>query len=541
MKIPPSKFFTPVSLENEFNIKRSEVEGFVREWDLLGYAFGEQSLRGIPFQLGESRDNNAILLDDAAVAIHLNGVRASFLVFLHIVENNPDEKLDGFSNVPVAGNELGAHVSTYKIQYRDGTEVTQDIRRRFAIQQPYIGWAASPFEAITSAPDSLSRSSSEDRMLGAKQTSTYGRMECRHFSGRDSTSVNLWMYALQNPHPAKEIESLELVPSSERSMIFGISHTLVEDHPLRGSGRQKIRLSVPKGVSLNRIGELADVEIDLGKVISARVRLKYDDSSWDGEKLDIQPVEVAEEVVVEYTAHPQAKLYVGTGVDGEQLTYKLDVDNQKFVRILPSSRPVKISVVEKGTGVPATVRFHAHGESGEYLPPKGSHRKVNPGWFEDNYGEFVNGLNQYCYIPGECVIDLPLGDVYLDISKGYEMRPLRKKVTIDADTDELKLEIERTLDWRERGWVSADTHVHFLSPQTAKLEGEGEGVNVVNLLAAQWGEMFSNVSDFDGKSTFGSKEMGGDGEFLVRVGSENRMQVLGHISLLGYSGSMIHP
>jgi hypothetical protein len=89
--------------------------------------------------------------------------------------------------------------------------------------------------------------------------------------------------------------------------------------------------------------------------------------------------------------------------------------------------------------------------------------------------------------------------------------------------------------------VTADTHVHFLSPQTALLEGEGEGVNVVNLLASQWGEMFSNVSDFDGKTTVGAKDFGGDGEFLVRVGTENRMQVLGHISLLGYSGQMIHP
>ena len=53
--------------------------------------------------------------------------------------------------------------------------------------------------------------------------------------------------------------------------------------------------------------------------------------------------------------------------------------------------------------------------------------------------------------------------------------------------------------------------------------------------------MFSNVSDFDGRTTLGARELGGDGEFLVRVGTENRMQVLGHISLLGYSGSMIHP
>ena len=62
-------------------------------------------------------------------------------------------------------------------------------------------------------------------------------------------------------------------------------------------------------------------------------------------------------------------------------------------------------------------------------------------------------------------------------------------------------ELERVLDWREHGWVTADTHVHFLSPQTALLEGAAEGVNVVNLLASQWGEMFSNVGDFDGATT----------------------------------------
>ncbi|WP_338319984.1 hypothetical protein, partial [Bradyrhizobium ottawaense] len=60
------------------------------------------------------------------------------------------------------------------------------------------------------------------------------------------------------------------------------------------------------------------------------------------------------------------------------------------------------------------------------------------------------------------------------------------------------------LRWREQGWVSSDTHVHFLSPQTALLEGKAEGVNVVNLLAAQWGELFTNVADFDGRTTFGA-------------------------------------
>lgn len=71
------------------------------------------------------------------------------------------------------------------------------------------------------------------------------------------------------------------------------------------------------------------------------------------------------------------------------------------------------------------------------------------------------------------------------------------------------------------------------------LEGAAEGVNVVNLLASQWGEMMTNVGDFDGHTTFGTKAVGGDGEFLVRVGTENRQHVFGHISLLGCSGNMI--
>ena len=129
----------------------------------------------------------------------------------------------------------------------------------------------------------------------------------------------------------------------------------------------------------------------------------------------------------------------------------------------------------------------------------------------------------------------------MEISRGYEIKPIRTSIEVSAETDEFVFELEKVLDWRERGWVTADTHVHFLSPQTALLEGAAEGVNVVNLLASQWGEMFSNVSDFDGRSTFGAKDFGGDGEFLVRVGTENRMQALGHISLLGYSGAMIHP
>src|SRR5690606_8625837 len=62
-----------------------------------------------------------------------------------------------------------------------------------------------------------------------------------------------------------------------------------------------------------------------------------------------------------------------------------------------------------------------------------------------------------------------------------------------------------------------------------------------NLLTSQWGDLMTNAGDFDGKTTFGSREAGGEGEWLVRVGTENRQHVLGHISLLGYEGPPILP
>ena len=203
---------------------------------------------------------------------------------------------------------------------------------------------------------------------------------------------------------------------------------------------------------------------------------------------------------------------------------------------------VKLTVVEKGSSNPVAVKLHVHGESGEYLAPNDRHRIPNDEWFEDYSVDFVHAGSHYCnYIPGETVMLLPRGKVYVEVSKGYEIRPVRKVVEVNGSTEEVLIELERVLPWRGRGWVTADTHVHFLSPITALLEGAAEGVNVVNLLASQWGELMTNVGDFDGKSTWGSKEAGGDGEYLVRVGTENRQQTLGHISLLGYEGSLITP
>jgi hypothetical protein len=457
-------------------------------------------------------------------------------VIVHVVEDQTSRYLDGFADTRADGTGLGQLVSEYELEHDDGGTTAVPVLRRFAIQQARYEWGALPFACVAAAEEEAFPSTAEAAQLGRSippslAYSAIARVRSTYAAGFDL----LWMYALANPRPERSLRRVTFRPKGPRSAIYALSSTSVAAHPLRRGARRKLRVRVPDGLALNAVGELEEVGIDLGAVISARAALDYDDARWSGAEPVVEPARSAREAIVEYAAHPQARLVVGETV------HELAALGGSVVEVAPADRPVTLRFVEAGSGCPVAVRLHLHGAHGEYLPPRGHHRHVNRAWSEDFAAEFANVENQYAYVDGECVADLPLGTVHVELARGYEVAPLRTAVEVGAETGELTFELERVLRWRERGWVTADTHVHFLSPQTALLEGRAEGVNVVNLLASQWGELFSNVGDYDGASTLGARELGGDGEFLVRVGSENRMNVLGHISLLGYSGPLIQP
>jgi len=200
-------------------------------------------------------------------------------------------------------------------------------------------------------------------------------------------------------------------------------------------------------------------------------------------------------VLIEYTAHPEAEFHL----DGRTIPVAEVERAQPAIPlqpVAPAAQRVTLRVVERKSGTlrAVPVKLHIHGEWGEYLPPVDRHRIPNPAWFEDYSVDFVHGGTwsesgpnpHYCtYIPGETMLNLPQGKVYVEVAKGFEIRPTRKVLEIKSDTQEIVIEIDKVLPWRERGWVTADTHVHFLSPMSALLEGAAEGVNVVNLLASQ--------------------------------------------------------
>jgi hypothetical protein len=247
------------------------------------------------------------LLDKEPVSIELTNVRATYILFLHTVEDRKTNYQDGFADDTVDGNELGDLVADYTLEYADGNQEITPILRRFAIQQGHIRWGASAFAAVPARQFTVSSTTTEEQILGRVPQNRYGEGETRHDAGR--TGENLWLYALPNPHPEKVIRRIVLTPKKERAIVYAITTTQVAEHPLRLGVRQKLHLTLPEGAKLNILGELEELAIDLGVVISARAALDYDPARWLGAEPNVQPVQSATAVVVEYTAHPRCELW----------------------------------------------------------------------------------------------------------------------------------------------------------------------------------------------------------------------------------------
>ncbi len=494
---------------------------------------------GIPFAVSDP-----LLVKDVPVTVSLPPISATWLIVMHTSDLRPLEANDDglFSPMPGQGR-LNEHAADYVVCYEDGQEVSTSIRRRHHLGAFQRIWGENCFQAVAHHKPHPVRAAHEQLSAG------WGKTQTRANNPDDGPWVN-WLWAWENPHPDKVITGLRFEPQTGAVLVFGLAYGTVSSHPLRWRSRQKALFTLPEGepfaAHLDEHGLLPQIQLDLGQVISATPRLRYPNSAWPATHNNQLPEPSERQILVEYTAHPDAHFHLNTAVEGLQRVPAATVEQAEtdapLEPVPPADQRVRLRVIEQANAKPVAVKLHVHGAYDEGLVPVNRHRIVNPAWFEDYSVDFAHqGRHQCTYIPGETTIDLPLGCVYIEVSKGFEIRPVREVVEITPETEEITVEVERVLPWRDKGWVTADTHVHFLSPMSAQLEGAGEGVNVVNLLASQWGELMTNVGDFDGKMTWGSQEAGGEGEYLVRVGTENRQHVLGHISLLGYRGDMIAP
>ncbi|NOZ23058.1 MAG: CehA/McbA family metallohydrolase, partial [Planctomycetes bacterium] len=352
------------------------------------------------------------------------------------------------------------------------------------------------------------------------------------------------LYAMANPFPEKKIRSVTLRGLVESPLLVaGLTLYTGSAHPLAHLPRRTYRVNTG-----GKPAKVQEAEVDLGGVARVFPSTGQRGKAWlksdhAGATMAQEPVKDAEDLIEAFGAR-DAKLSVNLAGQKKPVDFSLGEAFEKgksktgrmSLEVLGRRRQwMQIRVIDGSTGKPTAVRLHMSGARGEYIAPYGHHTQVNPNWFEDYAADLLVSGRSYAYVPGEFPTDMPVGDVYVELFKGFEYKPTRAKVTIRPGQKTLTLRINRWKDLRSKGWVTADTHVHFLSPHTAWLEAQAEGVNVVNLLASQWGRLFTNVGDYTGR--VGVVE----DDTIVYVGTENRNHMLGHMSMLGTKGLPVFP
>ena len=486
---------------------------------------GPQKPWGIPFSMANERAPSRVILvrnrDEVRIPV---GAKADYVCLLHTFREADTDRSTYME---------AAAVGEYELRYADGSSHVQPVRARLDVPIP-----ESPGPAQMAVPFTMP---STIDPVAAPMGEQWGRTQTGTTHKRGEPLV----YALKNPHPGKPIREF-VIRGLVKSplLVAGITAYRGTAHPLRHLARRRYRVSTPG----RKPAEVKDIKVDLGDVARIDRTLGPRNKQWlhspyTGVTDADEPEKNGEDIFSIYGARDAtvavslANLKRPTEFNlGE--TYETGSSASGAARLERCGgrkQWMQVRIIDSSTGKPTPVRLHISGPAGEYIAPYGHHEQVNANWFEDYGADLRVGGRNYAYVPGEFTTDLPCGDLYIEMSKGFEYAPKRCKVAVRPGQKELTLRIDRWKDLRSDGWVTADTHVHFLTPQTAWLEARAEGVNIVNLLASQWGRLFTNVGDISGR--LGKVE----DDTMVWVGTENRNHMLGHISMLGTKGLPVFP
>jgi hypothetical protein len=500
-------------------------------------ALGMQTLRGLPFRIGEGE---RCLLAFGATAPHRSeplaipiGEAARRVLFAHVLlESHLHE-----------GEPVGREVARYRFVYRDGEPVEVPIRERFEIAGMPTGWGEMPFLAAPDQQDGLM-----DRYKGDWGGSGYRQTEARQAWPRD-----YYLWAWENPRPTAVLDRVEIVPataepSSEEGqfaapgfLIAAITLGHADEEPFVRSAGVNVKLTLPKSEDAAAPFALA-VEVDRGIATypyalpeAAPDAFLSDGQKGWGEKQN----QTNNPAYVEIAALPSATVTVKRGEEAIGSTQWGELESQRVVEtervrfeVVDTGRNwVHTTVLDDDTGKPIPCRVHFRSPDGIPYAPHGHHPHVHSNlgtWHIDIGGDLRMGQISYAYTDGKCQGWLPRGEVIVDVARGYEYAPLRAKVEILPGQRELTLRLKRQHNLNAERYFSGDTHVHFLSTQGALTEAAAEDLDVVNLLLSQWGHLYTNTEEF-----IGQPAVSGDRETIVYATQENRQHLLGHLTLLG--------
>src|SRR4029077_9265809 len=494
---PPGEFasekFTPIDLGRYFNAssvdfgpreKAKWLRGPSAKDGLVRVPAGDQTFRGIPFKLGpEDIHSKAWAIFStrtvpwAAKSVEIPvGRKAGFICLASFCDWDKNE-----SPPPGVGvaESVGQHLADAALVYEDGSEKTFRIRRRFEVNSPWYFWGHLSYASIPhldDAPRTLHDALPDAMDWGFLQTvAREGAYSLR-------SGGALCICALENPSRDRIVKTLRIEAKHEDlCAICGLTLFHGRENPLRNGRLCVYQINLPEAMGDDQAQW--QVSVDLGIVARTYVLIHFDgrrSASAPAKGIGEQSPKQRDyrHLYAEVTANRDATLSLVDLKAVKRYEFDLaDVVPGKELEARPTGAQVEVIEHEKvwlrgraldsATGRPTPVRIAFRSKEGRYIPPYGHRTEINDGWFQD-YGADLKLMDaSFAYVDGAFQVELPVGDVYLEMTKGFEYEAVRKKLEIKPDQQELNLEISRITHFRSRGWVTADTHVHFLSPSTA--------------------------------------------------------------------------
>jgi hypothetical protein len=488
---------------------------------------GSQTFQGLPFVVGGkdvSHERCLLAFGEGfctdRMVIPINK-KARYLIVAHRL----------MESKVLQGGPIGEVIAEYVVHFEPDQPHRIPIRERFEIAEiPCAG--DPPFLAVSDQKPSL-----YPRYVGPWDQA--GSRPVDFMSGRPRHFV-LW--AWENVFPERTITGLEILPSGPQFVIGGVTLGHLDENPFPRKAPVQILITLETDQAA-RTPFTLEVDVDRGicsypYALPEQSSLSFLKDGWNGwgepQNLSHSPA------YVEVCAIPSATLLVMQGEDiigkanfGElQAKGHLNVSPNLTLSVFdPGRNWVHTRVVDENTKKPVPCRIHFRSPEGIPFAPHGHHAHAHSNleaMYFDVGGDVRLGQITYASIDGTCQGWLPRGEVLVDVARGFEYEPLRTSVTIKPEQSELELCLKRVRNMKEERWFSGDPHVHFLSTRGCHLEAQGEGLNVVNLLATQWGSLFTSVEEITGIPS-----VSGDGESIVFASQENRQNCFGHIYMLG--------
>jgi hypothetical protein len=206
------------------------------------------------------------------------------------------------------------------------------------------------------------------------------------------------------------------------------------------------------------------------------------------------------------------------------------IDTTVAIGAMDFRRPtgkLRLKVVEKQSGRPATARVSLRQEGGKFFAPPGALHRVL-----DDYGHF--------YCTREAELTLPAGDYKLRAFHGLEFRTAHLAVAVSAgQTKEQTIELERWTNAAAHGWHSGENHIHanygygqwYNTPETMREQCAGEDLHVCNFMVAN----SDTDGVFDREFFRGRPDAISTAETLLYWNQEFRSTSWGHMTLVSLS------